>query len=914
MNSFYKIYCLENLFLVTLYHEYEQILEVYILSDIQNDIKEQENNIIEKILNDNPNYNGSIIFYNLEEVEANMRLAKFFGVSDSEMVNNPNLTSTFPQFFRPVCDTDKEDVSYKISFGCEKYDLIFMSIYFDYIFTTQQKYRVCNPQNMNYYKCLLDKCFPQKETDVLIYTADSGKILEAPNYNTRKYKVYKNMLYSGRHIDIQKLNEKKKDEDICGLAGILGCKMIQPPNTKIINVNDLAEIISSNVTEIINIYILFHQDIYQSNFRAKKLLLKQYPELVYEKNANAYEANVSPGSVRKDRLYITSTSASLSAKILCPYGSLDDIPAISFLYPSDRRAKELGIKQVNILDETRKFIYNNFSQEIIREKFDVIYNFFKSMEGLNFNGSERYKKKFGEIETKSISELEKPLLAIPYYYQDGSSSGCFAKFSIGGIHGAEYNKELYEHDVEIEKDKAKLFVKVKDGYRLNKRYTYTSSSVALHEDFVSFYPGLLMNLEAFVNQELKQDRYAAIFDLKEKYSNLAKNETDVTKINYYKQMKDAYKLIINSASGAADTNYDNEIRGNNKIISMRIIGQLIAYRIGQERTLQHNRIISTNTDGLYSVSQDGKFPSIANTSNVTLDRELVWLISRNSNCRIEMDLTADNQMGDRIISANGRTVGCQQGPSLDKSLAQPAIVDWALTEYLIVTGRNYKDLTFDGDFDMEICRNIIKSAFQKFSPVHLLLMTQMIISAEKNCLLYGENSEEKIVNLQKYNRGFILNDNANTLHIKEICLQKLTNDIIEKRKEKGERKQQHDLVALDIYKHLTKNARINSNYEIRRKKITNLHENCNVYIQNDSLFSMSEKEQNYILDNIDQEAYAKMVCNNFEQNWKNVHVHPNSLAHMLETIKETLQLKAQSNDVESIKRIYNFCIGKIDFI
>jgi hypothetical protein len=34
-----------------------------------------------------------------------------------------------------------------------------------------------------------------------------------------------------------------------------------------------------------------------------------------------------------------------------------------------------------------------------------------------------------------------------YYNKDGSPSSCFVKFSTGGIHGAEYNKELYEHDL-----------------------------------------------------------------------------------------------------------------------------------------------------------------------------------------------------------------------------------------------------------------------------------------------------------------------------------------------------------------------------------------------------------------------------------------------------------------------------------
>ena len=62
------------------------------------------------------------------------------------------------------------------------------------------------------------------------------------------------------------------------------------------------------------------------------------------------------------------------------------------MYPSERKAKELGIKQVNVLEETRKFFYDNFPQEKLRARFDKIYNYYKAIEGKNFNDSDFYKE------------------------------------------------------------------------------------------------------------------------------------------------------------------------------------------------------------------------------------------------------------------------------------------------------------------------------------------------------------------------------------------------------------------------------------------------------------------------------------------------------------------------------------------
>ena len=46
------------------------------------------------------------------------------------------------------------------------------------------------------------------------------------------------------------------------------------------------------------------------------------------------------------------------------------------MYPSEQKAKELGVPRVNVLEKCREFFYSKFSQPEIRAEFDKIYAFY----------------------------------------------------------------------------------------------------------------------------------------------------------------------------------------------------------------------------------------------------------------------------------------------------------------------------------------------------------------------------------------------------------------------------------------------------------------------------------------------------------------------------------------------------------
>lgn len=336
---------------------------------------------------------------------------------------------------------------------------------------------------------------------------------------------------------------------------------------------------------------------------------------------------------------------------------MTDIPVVSFIYPSERIAKERNIPRRNILEETKQFFYENFPQPDLREQFDRIYNYYKSIEGRNFNSSQNYLEDYenphafiegepawlnGAQDPESIYDLPKTNTCLFYYNQDGSPSSCFVTFSTGGIHGAEYNKALWDHDVEEYEELCQTFTRVmtiypnpcdlkaaktvelddmtyKSSYfltakstkknaeykdiskkrpqlfkldakgrtKLNPRYTFTSADPTNHEDFTSYYPNLLIAMSAFYNEELGYDRYNEIFENKQKYGKLMKDKTIAEEDREeYSVQREGTKLVLNSASGAGDANFESNIRMNNQIISMRLIGQMFSFRIGAAQTIK----------------------------------------------------------------------------------------------------------------------------------------------------------------------------------------------------------------------------------------------------------------------------------------------------------------------------------------
>lgn len=308
---------------------------------------------------------------------------------------------------------------------------------------------------------------------------------------------------------------------------------------------------------------------------------------------------------------------------------------------------------------------------------------------------------------------------------------------------------------------------------------------------------------------------------------------------------------------------------------------MFTWRIGQAQTIEGASIISTNTDGLYSVLEAEENNKIlareAASIHVDIEPEPIFLISKDTNNRAEIEVK-DGQLAE-VASASGGTLGCREGPTPTKSLAHPAIIDWALTEYLILASVNYKGTSMDNEFVDEIGRSIIMSAREKFNDdLHTLVMFQDVVasspSSQRFIFASSENSDgsEIILPLQHYNRCFIVKDKTpGTYHLKAAVARVITEATQTKRKKAHERAQQHDRTAVDI---LTINGvKVNElplDKEASVVKISGLEDSWYIRVDNRDLHYLTQDEINDILDNIDYDKYLELLRDSFNKNWRNV--------------------------------------------
>lgn len=999
---FYDIESLDNVFTLCNYKPDSNSIDVYCLCDNENllHVLGFHNLLTARIYACNKNFNGAVHFYNLKDEQSNNRLAKTFGLSDAYLVNDQKSKSTYPSDFRPVCDTDADysddEHPYLMGYNSYNYDTTMLALYLHEAFAVQERRNsdgtittttpfspvtACDMRKYNneLFTPRFKDCMPSR----LAYTCPAGSsALKGPDYTLRPYRIRKNMIMTGRHIDVARLNEKQQHVALKRLLGMLGYQILESDklnNKSVINTtSELFDLIAYNVSDVVNLKLLADNKTYKSAFTLKKGLLDRYPELIYSEQKNQYKPDIRPDKVRRDRLTIDSSSAQFATKALCPYDHLHDIPTVSFLYPSKQKAKELGIDRVNVLDESKKFFYSHFSQPELRANFDRIYYYYKDIEGKNFNESLNYMTDYGEDADarlpQKITEIPKTNTCMCYYNQDGTESSCFVTFSTGGIHGAEYNIDLYKYDLreftktlsyfdyvkslypnpvdvrkakqltmpdgtvlsytyflktgatlknaeykDIETKRPQLFVKSKKGdYKLNSKYAYTSASLTVHEDFKSYYPNLLRMMSAFYNDGLGYDRYAEIFDDKERYGKLMDDESiSESERSTYAIMRNGTKLILNSASGAGDANFESNIRMNNQIISMRIIGQLFSWRIGQAQTLHGARIPSTNTDGLYSILEESLNNKILAKESadigVAIDPEPLYLISKDTNNRLE--LKTDGQTVTKI-NASGGTLSCRKGPTPTQSLAHPAIIDWALSEYLIRVSKGEQNLSLAHSFNDDLGMNILKSASQQFEPVKFLNMFQNVIASSVGSIIYifgMKDSSDVPIILQHYNRTFIMKDNTpGTMHLRAANGKKLTPATIKKRSRNGERAQQHNPLAIDI---LLANgvdiADLPNDKEAVIKKITNISEDWFMLIENRDLSQLTDDEKSFIIENLNYDGYLELLRDSFERNWRNIlppdlfNLITNGCCLSLSDRDNNNVLSKELTDTNSIRTFYN---------
>ena len=459
-----------------------------------------------------------------------------------------------------------------------------------------------------------------------------------------------------------------------------------------------------------------------------------------------------------------------------------------------------------------------------------------------------------------------------------------------------------------------LFTPKEDGSdKLHPKFARTSAGLVIHEDFTSYYPNLLRNMRAFYNPELGEDRYAKIFFDKERYGREMKrpgiSPEERTRLN---TLRNGTKLILNSASGAGDAGHRTPIRMNNRIISMRIIGQLFSWLIGQAQTLAGARIISTNTDGLYSVvGGENGFDEDTNNRvlkeqqraiGVDIEPELMFLISKDSNNRLELEAPQPGRSvaDSPILAAGGGTLACHAGPTPTKSLAHPAVIDFALARYLQITASR-GEAALAEPFDLDLGRKVIQEVVLEDDPVRSLMLFQNVIAASRGSISYpfaaapvdpavGVEYNDKgfAVNirepqaLQMVNRVFIVREGTEDARsLLTAGAWKVTAASQAKRREDGRSRVRLDPIAREILRHhgwakslveATDSeglAVLPDDQDVVIRRINSIDPTWSMVVVNDDLHELPATRIRQLIAALDLGIYTRMLEETFTKNWRN---------------------------------------------
>lgn len=754
--------------------------------------------------------------------------------------------------------------------------------------------------------------------------------------NTTPYMRY------GNHVDVAFLNETKIEGGrptvgLKTLVGVLGGSIIESESNKTGHSKSIYSDVSYNINDIAELKHTVFPGFLANKFKIKKNLLEKYPHL-------------------KDcGVTVNSTSAKFVEFIIAPDKQIEDTPTVTYLYPAKHKAKELGVEQKDMLEDTWNWYMENVFGQIRRTnpkaaeshlaKFASIYQYYDSFRGKNWNESTNHVFAHGipaqtKLERKRADRTYGVIL--PFIDKYGNESSSYVRFSIGGIHGAEINQK------QLDQDRAKIKeLKEKYGYisklpkkacskallnlivaqsrtaygtypvrcsheiphffqntepvdeildpedfspymcqkskhfdgiydyqeELLDRYKYTSSGQSVHQDFVSYYPLLMIMLGTFHDGQGK-DPYEEVKDSRVAIKAMLKvYEFGTKEWDDTNNEQEGYKLILNSASGILDGSHDTNLRANNKAIAMRSIGQMCTFRIGMALALEGATIPSSNTDGIYAlnISLDRNKEIVEKELKslyIDIDPEEMYLVSKDANNRIEI-------VDGKVTSARGGTLTSWKGARVDNSLSHPALVDRILTDYL-------QDADLMSPVDYDSIRKHLHNYVKTVDRQKFVYMSSWVMRSTSGSIFVDSDNQihkgtvrvwlsRNGVSFTRYNTraqkmGDTTDEYAKVLFGdspfgKPEIVQYLSGiGALEDTFPKA--------ITTEQYKQIRRETPNKTVPVISDTKIPSLSDTARLYVNNACINEMTDAEISRIYENIDLEEYVALI-GTFAETWHN---------------------------------------------
>lgn len=561
--------------------------------------------------------------------------------------------------------------------------------------------------------------------------------LEVPYYHTfsnDSFDFYNKCKYSLNHIDVGALNEKSLDNSkqsffpfpLKVIQSYLGLDVIDDDIVKgdgsfseqavhdelatstdgYLTQKGMLRFLIYNINDVISTGIIFEEPEYKGSLRVLDDLRDEFPFL------------------NKTKLERDATSAQYAGKIIRGEQNLKlkDFDEVSLLFPFPNG------KWYNLLDVIEKR-ESNINPRVVE--------FYRHVEGKSL-------KTLDESNLIKESTLTgKTTINIPYLDNDGNATSAYITLSWGGSHGGIIQGSYARR---LDRDEDVSWFREFETASVSDLAATVDIKDVIAVDFDSYYPTLNIMLKVYKKAgfidnyaEVRRIRYA----LKDRAGELYKISDD--KYLVYDRRQKAYKLVLNSATGASNQQKEYvDLPLDNATMSMRIIGNLLIYTLGQRLANKGGLIISTNTDGIFVANL-----SMEEVKDVTdefeshyglgLEPELVnRMINKSANERIEYDGknlniggTLNRSLGDKI--------------NLQARLNYPRVCGKAVINYIMDN-----EMWLHEPLSTQKLKNYIIDEYNNFKPIDWTIT----LKGNKERIFYVEDIDNYQIDAQYHSMLF----------------------------------------------------------------------------------------------------------------------------------------------------------------
>lgn len=499
------------------------------------------------------------------------------------------------------------------------------------------------------------------------------------------YHLYRNMaIWSDGHIDWAKISKRedggteammppglKKEMARFG-KDIIFDESVSDNNMKIWSDEDRANLVDYNFNDVLGTKVISELDLILEGITSRDIIREMY---------SYTSAKFTPMTMLKkwEPAARDTTAADLAARVLIgpKYIKPKDWSKVQYLFPvpTDKKDPTNNDKKVFVdlweyMKETESFVPNDL---------DLFFS--------HFRNKDTRKSYEDNLVKKSQPVSHKSALNIPYY-RDGKPQDAFIRVSTGGAHGSVCAGLSQKSESEI------MAWSRSDANLTDKEKPTVDKTDIVHIDWSSFYPVMCSLMEIYKTSE-GIDRYTNVingrFEQKPKIKALRAEgrPSDDPELSYARWIEAGFKFILNNATGAGNTHNPWALLPvDNKTLSMRLVGNMHIWCLGQRLTQAGAYVISTNTDGLYicnlTIEESQKvIDGYVEDYGMSVDPEpLKRFINRDTSNRIEFK--EDEHKVDLVkgLLTHGQHLNFVSNVSLGKNIKYPLAACHAAIRYM----------------------------------------------------------------------------------------------------------------------------------------------------------------------------------------------------------------------------------------